>query len=541
MENRLRARLSAGLLVTLVAAVAGPLGSASAEKGASGSASAEKAGHGPIVGSMKPTLSAPVRSLPPSAGRGAGSPPPRINPLADEPGGGSRGTRNRGEVPRDPLSADSVSSRGTPGPSLTFEGTGNPAACSGCTPPDTVGDVGPNHYVQMVNATKVAIFNKSGTLLQPIFNLGSLWSSVGGACNSNAGDPIPAYDSIADRWVLSQFAFPNHLCFAVSTTPDPQGTYFLYTANVGQFPDYFKVGVWPRGYFVSANEASYTAYAFERAKMLLGQTATFIKFTGQTNMLLPLDVDGPAPPSTLPGIFYTFKDNAFHGGADRLEFFTLSPDYANPANSTFTLARTFTVPSFTYTVCGFFDLTCIQQPGTSQRIDAVSEWPMHRFVYRRVGGIHRALGNFTVDGAASEQGAGIRWFEMRATTPANATIFQQGTHDPPDNHDRFMGSIAMDRNGNIALGYSVSSTAQFPSIRYAVRTPSDPLGTLQSEATLINGGGSQTGSSRWGDYSAMNIDPDGCTFWYTNEYYPVNSTNQWKTRIGRFVMPGCTR
>jgi hypothetical protein len=103
-----------------------------------------------------------------------------------------------------------------------------------------------------------------------------------------------------------------------------------------------------------------------------------------------------------------------------------------------------------------------------------------------------------------------------------------------------MGSIAMDQDGNIALGYTVSSSSIHPAIRYATRLASDPLGTLQAEAVLIAPNGSQTGSNRWGDYSAMSVDPaDDCTFWYTNEYYNANSANQWRTRVGVFTIPEC--
>ena len=458
----------------------------------------------------------------------------RINPLADEPDGGNRGTWNRQSVLADPLIPPPTGGARTPTLDFDFAGVGNPTACGGCTPPDTIGDVGPNHYIQMVNATKVAIFDKSGTSLTAPFNLGNLWPS--GTCASNAGDPVVLYDPLADRWLLSQFADPNHMCIAISQTPDPLGSYHLYTFNVGSFPDYFKFGVWPDAYYMSANENTYTAYAFNRAKMLVGdQTANFVKFTGQTNFLLPADLDGSTPPPAgSPGLFYTFKDNSFHGGADRIEVFALDVNFANPGLSTFTMVANLPIAPFTYTVCGFFNFNCVRQLGTNQRVDAVSEWPMHRFPYRNFGSHETLVGTFTVGGGNGNVGAAIRWFELRKTG-GSWTLFQQGTHDPDDGHDRFMGSIAMDGGGNIALGYSVSSNLLNPGIRYATRAPGDPAGALQPEAVLINGGGSQTGSNRWGDYSAMSVDPaDDCTFWYTNEYYPVNAANSWKTRVGVF-------
>ena len=523
-------------LAALTAATIASLGTATAR-----GPSAEAA-EGPLTGQAESyALSPAVRDLPP-AGEEPAAAPSRINPLSDQPDQGQRGTWNRGDVPTDPLIADSRSATGrTPLADLKFNGVANPVACGACTPPDTNGDVGHNHYIQAVNATKIAIFAKDGTRRGAPFDLGDLWSS--GLCTSNDGDPIVLYDDINNRYLLSQFASPNVLCIAISATPNPRGSYHLYSFNVGAFPDYFKVGVFRNAYYVSANEATYTAYAFNRAKMLAGDpTANFVKFTGQTNFLLPADSDGaPFPGTGTGGLFYTFKDNSFHGGTDRIELFRLNPDFVTPANSTFALIRRFPIAPFTYTVCGFFNLNCIRQPGTVQRVDPVSEWPMHRFPYRRfAGGRQTLLGTFTVGGGTGEVGAAIRWFELRRIPGSPWTLLQEGTHDPGGVHDRFMGSIAMDQAGNIALGYSISSSTLSPSIRYATRTPGDPPGTLQQERTLRAGAGSQTGSNRWGDYSAMAVDPvTDCQFWYTNEFYNPSSANQWRTSIGAFTMPGC--
>jgi hypothetical protein len=488
-----------------------------------------------------PGLSPAARDLPvaPADPSQAVEARPRQNPLAGEPEGGARGTWERENVPLDPLIRPlEEHAVQTPGLDLSFDATGNPAACGTCTPPDTNGDVGPDHYVHMVNATKVAIYNKSGILLTGPFDLGTLWSS--GNCTGNAGDPIVLYDPLADRWLLSQFASPNHMCVAISQTADPSGGYYTYTFNVGAFPDYFKFGVWPDAYYMSANETTYTAYAFDRTSMLSGAAASFQKFTGGTNFYLPGDLDGPtSPPSGAPNVFYTFKDNSFHGGLDRIELREFHVDWATPANSTFTLVASLPVSAFTYTVCGFFNLNCIRQQGTTQRFDAVSEWPMHRFPYRNFGTHQALVGNFTVGGGLGERGAAIRWFELRSVG-AGWSLYQEGTLDPGDGHDRVMGSIAMDQDGGIALGYTVSSSAIHPEIRYATRLATDPLGSLQAEAVLIAPAGSQTGSNRWGDYSAMAVDPeDDCTFWYTNEYYSANSANQWRTRVGVFKIPGC--
>lgn len=463
----------------------------------------------------------------------------RVNPIAGEPDSGARGTWARGRVPVDPLAAQSRNPLApTPPLDLLIDGIANPFACGGCSPPDTNGDVGNRQYVQVVNATKIGVFKKkNGEALAPPFDLGSLWTS--GPCAADVGDPVVLFDGHAKRWVLTQLANANAVCFAVSQTSDPLGAYFLYTFDTVDFPDYFKIGVWPDAYYGGANQSTYAAFAFNRAKMLIGDpSAEAIRFEGETNFLMPADLDDTSHPHR-GGYFYTFKDDSFHGGADRIELFQLKPDFANPDQSTFTLIDTFPIASFTYTVCGFFNFNCIPQKGTAKKVDAVSEWPMQRFAYRQIGDQQELVGNFTVGGGTATPGAAVRWFELR-NTGSGWTLVQEGTQDLGDGLNRFMGSIAMDQAGDIALGYSASSGNDFPSIRYATRRPTDPLGTLGAEQILKAGGGSQTGSNRWGDYSGMAVDPQGgCQFWYTNEYYDVNSGSDWKTAVGAFTDPSC--
>ena len=498
---------------------------------------------GPIVGrGVGYGLSPAVRDISSSgADEGQGNPiPSRVTPHPPERGDAGPAATGRSSGAIDPLVRQAPLGPATPPPDLRFQGVHNPFACGGCSPPDPNGDVGPNHYVQMVNVTKVAVFNKAGRLLARPFNLGDIFGQEG-HCAEDTGDPIVLYDGLADRWLLSQFNFPHHICVAVSRTADPLGRYHRYRFDVRDFPDYFKFGVWPDAYYMSANESSYTAYAFDRSAMLAGEKEPrFVKFTGQTNLLLPADLDGPTgPPAGTPGYFYTFKDEAFHGGHDRIELFSLDVDWRRPRLSTFARVQVFRVAPFVYTVCGFFNFECAQQRGTGQRIDVVSEWPMHRFPYRNFGDHQTLLGNFTVGGGLGEVGAAIRWFELR-DTGGGWRLYQEGTHDPGDGHDRFVGSIAMNGAGQIALGYTVTSSRLFPSIRYAVRGAGDELGALRPEATLVDGKGSQTGSDRWGDYTAMAVDPsDDCSFWYTNEFYLRSSPTSWRTAIGAFDVPGC--
>lgn len=486
---------------------------------------------GPLVLEQAiPTLTVAVRDLPeaqyqPILERETN---PRHNPLL------LQGWPTMPDGAPDPLLGLGVNNTDTAPPLLTFEGTDN---FCGCSPPDTVGDVGPNHYVQMVNATVFNIYDKDGTVLVANKDMNDLWTS--GNCSvSDNGDPIVVYDGLADRWVLAQFSTGNGVCVAVSQTADPTGSYYGYEFTTPTFPDYFKIGVWPDAYYMSANESTYSALALERPDMLNGLPAASVRFAGQDNLLMPADVDGPTPPpANAPGLFYTFKDNSFHGGSDRLEVFEFDVDWVTPANSTFTLVDSLNITSYTYTVCGFFNLDCIPQAGTSQRVDPVSEWPMWRLAYRNFGSHQTLVGNFTID-VGSDRG-GIRWFELRKTA-ADWTLFQEGTYSFADTIHRWMGSIAMDGDGNMALGYSRSSTSLNPSIYYTTRLASDAPGTFGSEELMFAGAGSQTGSNRWGDYSALSVDPaDDCTFWFTSEYYPSNSANNWNTRVGKFIIPGC--
>jgi len=494
---------------------------------------------GPFVGpAVAPKLSARVLDLPvklPARGsnRDVVS---RINPRPDATGWKFVG-------PSDPLVASDGTSVGlTPAPLLSFEGISN---ISSVSPPDPIGAVGAAEYVQLVNATFMAVWDKSGVLLHGPVELNDLWAS-GGCPTSNSGDPVVVYDVLAGRWVAAQFRsnFAKGICVAVSQTSSALGAWWTYEFTFLSFPDYFKIGVWPDAYYVGSNETTgYSAYALDRAKMLNGQPASFVRFTGETNFLMPATVNGPSgPPAGAPGVFYTFKDDQFHGGVDRLEIFGLSVNWASPGNATFDLSDTIPVTPYTYTVCGFFRLNCIRQPRTLQRVDAVSEWPMWPLAYRNFGDHETLVLNFTVDAGGDR--AGIRWYELRRSPAAGWAVYQEGTHAPGRQH-RWMGSIGMDGLGNMALGYSVVVSRRalrnvvLPSLRYATRLASDPPGTLQAETELVTGTGVQTRSNRWGDYSAMSVDPvDDCTFWYTGEYYATRGMN-WRTRIGSFRLPGC--
>ncbi len=509
----------------------------------------------PIIG---PSLSPEVRSLPiaqarPMAQTGTEINRPRHESLYDENGNLFGSTVEQID---DYLAGGPETAARTPPLSASFEGVNN---VSGVLPPDTEMAVGPNHIVQVVNLA-FAVYSKTGTLLAGPSNTNTLWAGFGGPCQTdNSGDPIFLYDRQANRWVLTQFAVAaghRSVCWAVSQTADPLGAYFRYEVVTPRFPDYFKVGTWPaanhNAYFFGTNsgfQSQYDVFAVDRANMLLGLPARPMQFFQNfTNLMMPADSDGPVgPPATSPGLIYNFKKGGepyFSSPAtDRIDVYSFAVNWATPASTTLTLTTTITpaqgLAPFNWTVCGFFVSNCIPQPGTAQGIDSASWWPMQRLVYRNFGSHETLLGSWTVDVNAVGNRAAPRWFELR-NVGAGWTLFQQGTHSPDAIH-RWMPSIAMDGTGNIALGYSRGDGANFPSIYYATRETTDPLGTMQAEAVLFAGGGSQTHSAaRWGDYAAMEIDPaDDCTFWFTSEYLAVTGSAPWRTRVGSFKLASC--
>lgn len=464
-------------------------------------------------------------------------------------GVGEQGT----SVSFDPLAPFGVNDGVAPDPLVTFEGV---SSVDGVTPPDTNGDVGPNHYIQMTNF-HFQIWDKgdpdNGIAPSPLtapIAAGTLFSTLGGGCQNNYGDPIVLYDDLADRWVLTQFNLSSALgmCFAVSTTPDPLGTYNLYNIGTPDFPDYPKIGVWPDGYYMGTNTGypnQYFAHVFDRVAMLNGLPATRQSVGALANLMMPAEVDGQTPPPDGdPGIFYTYYHPSGTGhpaGVPRLAIYEYDVDWTTPANSTYTLAAELPVANFNYTVCGFFAGGCVPQPGTGQLLDDLSWWPMFRFQYRNFGQYEAMVGNFALD-LDNTNKAAIRWFEVRKTGGVYS-LYQESTYAPDASH-RWMGSIAMDGSGNIALAYSVSNPAENikPSIRYATRLRNDPLGTLSAEAEMWTGNGVQTGIQRWGDYSDLTVDPvDNCTFWFTTEYHDVTDSGWgWNTRIGVFRIPECT-
>jgi hypothetical protein len=508
-----------------------------------------------IITSVQNDTSAPLEAIPviePTKSK----PDPDLNKPHPLPNRGGPALKPPGRF-TDPLLMESFGLAATlniPAPVQNFDGLNN---VNGVVPPDTNGDVGPNHYMQWINVS-FAIYDKSGTLLYGPAAGNTLWSGFGGPCQAtNDGDPIVQYDHLADRWMVSQFALPNYpngpfyQCIAVSQTGNPTGAWYRYAFQISatKLNDYPHFGVWPDGYYMSVNQfagntwAGAGVVAFERNKMLLGQPAQavyFDLFNVDANLggMLPSDLDGPAPAAGTPNYFLQIDDNGYGYPQDQIEIWQFSVNWANLAASTFSRVALLPTAAFDSDMCAG-NRNCISQPGTNIKLDPISDRLMYRLQYRNFGAHQTMVLNHTVDVNNSDR-AGIRWYELRKSG-STWNIHQQGTFSPDASH-RWMGSIAMDALGNIGLGYSVSSSGTFPSIRYAGRAASDPLGQMsQGEGTFVSGTGAQTHtSSRWGDYSSLSVDPvDSCTFWYTNEYIQTTGSSPWRTRIGSFRLPGC--
>ncbi|MBA3946007.1 MAG: hypothetical protein H0X37_15755 [Herpetosiphonaceae bacterium] len=426
---------------------------------------------------------------------------------------------------------------------VNFAGIDSDGSGCGCAPPDTDGAVGPTQYVQMVN-TAIQVFDKSGNSLAGPVPINVLWTGAGNQCEyNNDGDPVALYDSIANRWLVSQFTAspPYYECIAISETEDAANQPFWaysFPISVTTFPDYPKFGVWPDGYYMSVNQftngqqyAGPAPYVFNRAQMLLGQTASFQTFPPlgpDAAPLMPADFNGTRlPPAGSPNYFVTPAGN-------NMGIYKYHVDWNTPANSTFTNSAN--IPVAPWTELCPTTVKCIPQPNTTQKVDGLGDRYMFRLAYRNFGDHESMVINQSVDVGGGH--AGVRWYEVR-NPGGSASIYQQGTY-APDSDNRWAASVAMDAAGDIAAGYSVSSSSTNPSVRYASRTPSDPLGTLSNETHLVDGGGSQTAPYRWGDYSALTIDPtDDCTFWYTQEYYITTADYGWSTQIGSFKVPNC--
>lgn len=471
-----------------------------------------------------------------------------------------------------------------PAPALTFEGMSNMDNFNlyggRVNPPDPVGDVGPNHYVEMANLV-FNVYDKSGNSLVGATRLGDLWAGFAiDDCTDPSGDPVVLYDHLTDRWLLSQFTTrgPNfYNCVAISATPDPTGAYFRYAFSAGPFfPDYPKYSSWPKSFVLTSRdfgpngEYGISVYALEKDKMIAGDPSAravqfFLDFAvvGLETIgdgLLPADMDGhhlPASNSPIPVVGTMDDDGGYGATFDALNVWEMTIRWRKNPQASIVLAAQLPVDPFDSAFpCGVVPGSqppsardCLPEPGItdgSSYVDILSyrQRPTYRLAYRKFSGYATMVTNQSVEAAPGV--AGVRWYEIRRVDGAYS-VYQQGTFAPDDGVHRWMGSIAMDRKGNMAVGYSVvNGTDVFPGIRYTGRMKNDALGQMTlGEGTIVNGTGVQTTTnSRWGDYTSMNVDPnDDCTFWYVNEYYTLEgqqtSTAGWQTRIGSFKLPGC--
>ena len=468
-----------------------------------------------------------------------------------------------------------------PAPIATYAGITSAESACGCLPPDTQGDVGPNHYIISVNS-RIKIIDKSGNTLLAPTTFNSFFSALatsGTPCglNQNRGDPFVLYDHLANRWVVSDFAFPSfpgvsfYQCIGVSKTSDPvAGGWWLYAvqvdpANPTFLGDYPKFGLWPDAYYFSVNMFSNNTtfngvrvFALPRLAMINGTgapNAGAVAFTitaaniGAAYSLVPATFrSGLPPPAGTPEYFLAIDSPAT---ADvvltQVHAWRFHVDFVTPANSTFGVGAAHT-QNAEITVNPFVDAfttvtAIVPQNGTAVRLDTLGDKLMTPLVYQNRGGVESLYVSHTVNNNQAGTGpTAIRWYQFNvtgSTIPATATQ-QQSFNGGGDGLWRFQPSIGVDVQGNMAIAYSTSGSTSEPSIRYAGRLAGDPVNTLaQGEAVMIAGGGHQTSSSgRWGDYCSLSTDPsDNLTLWHAHEYYSATSGSAWNTRIGKFKFP----
>lgn len=458
----------------------------------------------------------------------------------------------------------------------------------GLLPPDTTMAVGNNQIVQWVNIRLTVLNKTTGAVLTTgllggasFVSANQVWSGLGptSVCaTQNQGDPVLQYDRMANRWVLSQFAFhiaagtssgayaapPYAICVAVSQTNDATGAYNLYEFSVANLPDYPKIGIWTDGLYLTANDFSFSTVngastyrgsrvcAFDEAAMIAGTTATGVCFTGlpPTHFAnLPADFEGSiAPPANtteyIVGNDWFTKNNP--------PYFVLlwrfHSDFVTPGNSTLTdgfgggfdSAQTMPFDNSVIGACGDGGGICVPQPGTTRKLDTLSMRLMYRAAYRNLGSGRESIVATESVGPTGGAAAGIQLLEIRNVASNPPSIYNNVNFNP-DATNRWMGAAATDKLGNIGLGYSVGSATLSPGIRIAGRLRNDIKSTLRGEMNLVTGSGSQTASAqRWGDYSTMQIDPDDdCTFWYTQEYMNNTSGANWATQILSFKFNNC--
>jgi len=437
---------------------------------------------------------------------------------------------------------------------LSFDGvTGQQG---GAIPPDTNGSVGGTQFVEIVNVV-IQVYDKTTghpLLPQPV-QISTLWKGFGGLCEStNGGDPVVLWDKAAQRWLVSQLAYnggpQNFLCLAVSTSADATGSYNRYAFSTGNnFPDYPKYGVWPDAYYGTHNLYGPNNFlgaepcAFDRAAMLAGGKAVMICIKPNPNNFgfLPSDLDGNSPPPKGEPNHYVELGNL----TNELKEFDFHVDFANPSKSTFKGPHVISVPNYVLLCNDGNNFACVPQPSPGEKVDSLSGLLMFRLAYRNFGD-HESMvvAHVVKPGKGSTATVATRWYELRSKGAA-FSLHQAGTFQGHKDN-LWMASIAMDKQGNIAMGMSADNSTTFDtSIWYTGRVPSDPLGKMETPTVVVKGSAVQVnGGNRWGDYSSMSVDPsDDCTFWYSQEYYNKKNgggqSSDWTTHMVSFKFAGC--
>lgn len=470
------------------------------------------------------------------------------------------------------ISADSVAveqtaqgTRPAPAPVASFDGlgagfTGPQGTAEARNPSDNSLAVGPNEIVQIVNS-RMAIFTKQGAkypqtgkaLFGPVVT-NTLFAGFGGPCEKQiSGDAVVRYDQLAKRWlfVVPIFRKPADesnaqygMCYAISATADPMGAYYRYQFNRPLFPDYPRPAIWTDGYYLPTSTGDTVIQkhicAADRRSMLLGVAANEqCEIIDGVSFLNAADIDGKRQPpngtaETIMAAGGTQLHQVFED--DGIYAWKFAVDWKDPAKTQLTGPEKIVVAPYHFLCDGQLS-KCAPQPGTEVRLDAQGDKLMQRLVYRNFGRYQSIVASQSVDTKAG--GGGVRWYEFRLDSHGTPQLFQQGTY-APDGSYRWMPSIAMDRKGDIGVGYSFGDATSFPGQRFAARLAGDPKGQMPfHEAVLAEGEASQTGTMRWEDYTTLDIDPgDDCTFWYVGDYLKKGEAN-YSTRVGAYRLPGC--
>jgi hypothetical protein len=340
------------------------------------------------------------------------------------------------------------------------------------------------------------------------------------------------------------------MCYAISVGPDPLGAYYRYAFERPLFPDYPRPAVWIDGYYnptsSSDNRISETiatqkhACVADRARMLKGLPATEqCVVVPNVNFLNNADIDGKAvPPKGAPNVMMaaggTQLDKIFD--ANTIDVWQFHVDWKDPSKTKLDGPRKIAVAPYRY-LCDGQLTNCVPQPGTDKGLDAQGDKIMSRVVYRKTGNRESIVAVHSVNTAAG--GGGVRWYELRIDKARTVSLYQQGTY-APDKFFRWMASPAIDRFGNVGIGYSFGGTPNFAGQRFAGRAPDDPPGVLTLRETILaEGEASQTTTLRWEDYTTTAMDPsDDCTIWYVGDYLKKGAAS-YSTKIGAFRMRGC--